>query len=223
MKTAQIRGDIINNDTKWFYDWLEWESTCPKDIKTVIDSLEPGEELRVIVNSGGGDVYAGQEIYTLLRKCRNSVAEIDSMAGSAAGVAAMGAGRVLISPVGMIMIHNVTGSGYTSGDYHLYEKRANALKELNAALARSYSEKSGKPVEEILQIMDKETWLTANQAVEMGFADETMGDSMQVTNAYAGLRLTEEVRQRVIREKAEADKNRELKNEILGDLELYGV
>lgn len=223
MKTAQIRGDIINNDTKWIYDWLEWESTCPKDIKTVIDSLEPGEELRVIVNSGGGDVYAGQEIYTLLRKCRNSVAEIDSMAGSAAGVAAMGAGRVLISPVGMIMIHNVTGSGYTSGDYHLYEKRANALKELNAALARSYSEKSGKPVEEILQIMDKETWLTANQAVEMGFADETMGDSMQVTNAYAGLRLTEEVRQRVIREKAEADKNRELKNEILGDLELYGV
>ena len=223
MKTAQIRGDIINNDTKWFYDWLEWESTCPKDIKTVIDSLEPGEELRVIVNSGGGDVYAGQEIYTLLRKCRNSVAEIDSMAGSAAGVAAMGAGRVLISPVGMIMIHNVTGRGYTSGDYHLYEKRANALKELNAALARSYSEKSGKPVEEILQIMDKETWLTANQAVEMGFADETMGDGMQVTNAYAGLRLTEEVRQRVIREKAEADKNRELKNEILGDLELYGV
>lgn len=223
MKTAQIRGDIINNDTKWIYDWLEWESTCPKDIKTAIDSLEPGEELRVIVNSGGGDVYAGQEIYTLLRKCRNSVAEIDSMAGSAAGVAAMGAGRVLISPVGMIMIHNVTGSGYTSGDYHLYEKRANALKELNAALARSYSEKSGKPVEEILQIMDKETWLTANQAVEMGFADETMGNSMQVTNAYAGLRLTEEVRQRVIREKAEADKNRELKNEILGDLELYGV
>ena len=74
-----------------------------------------------------------------------------------------------------------------------------------------------------MQIMDKETWLTANQAVEMGFADETMGDSMQVTNAYAGLRLTEEVRQRVIREKAEADKNRELKNEILGDLELYGV
>ncbi len=223
MKTAQIRGDIINNDTKWIYDWLEWESTCPKDIKTVIDSLEPGEELRVIVNSGGGDVYAGQEIYTLLRKCRNSVAEIDSMAGSAAGVAAMGAGRVLISPVGMIMIHNVTGSGYTSGDYHLYEKRASALKELNAALARSYSEKSGKPVEEILQIMDKETWLTANQAIEMGFADETMGDGMQVTNTYAGLRLTEEIRKRVIREKAEADKKMELKNEILGDLELYGV
>lgn len=223
MKTAQIRGDIINNDTKWFYDWLEWESTCPKDIQSVIDSLEQGEELRVIVNSGGGDVWAGQEIYTLLRKCRNSVAEIDSLAGSAAGVAAMGASRVLISPVGMIMIHNVTGSGYTSGDYHLYEKRAKALKEINTALARSYSEKSGKSVEEILKIMDKETWLTANQAVEMGFADETMGNGMQITNSYAGLRLTEEIKQRVLKEKAEADKNEELKKEILGDLELYGV
>ncbi len=80
MKEAKIRGDIINNDTKWIYDWLEWESTCPNDIKSVIDTLDPGEELRVLVNSGGGDVYAGQEIYTLLRKCKNSVAEIDSLA-----------------------------------------------------------------------------------------------------------------------------------------------
>lgn len=223
MKTAQIRGDIINNDTKWFYDWLEWEATCPKDIQSVIDLLEPGEELRVIVNSGGGDVCAGQEIYTMLRKCKNSVAEIDSLAGSAAGVAAMGANRVLISPVGMIMIHNVTGSGYTSGDYHLYEKRAKALKEINAALARSYSEKSGKSVEEILKIMDRETWLTANQAVEMGFADETLGGGMQVTNSYAGLRLTEEIKQQVLKEKAEADKNEELKREILDDLELFGI
>lgn len=223
MKEVQIRGDIINNDIKWIYDWLEWDSTCPNDIKSVMDTLDPGEEFRVIVNSGGGDVYAGQEIYTLLRKCENSIAEIDSLAGSAAGVAAMGAGRVLISPVGMIMIHNVTGSGYTSGDYHLYEKRARALKELNAALARSYAEKSGKTVEEVLKIMDRETWLTANQAIEMGFADETMGAGMQVTNSYAGLRLTEEIRQRVIEEKAEADKNEKLKNEILGDLEMYGV
>ncbi len=223
MKEAQIRGDIINNDIKWIYDWLEWDSTCPNDIKSVINTLDPGEELRVIVNSGGGDVYAGQEIYTLLRKCENSVAEIDSMAGSAAGVAAMGASRVLISPVGMIMIHNVTGSGYTSGDYHLYEKRAKALKEMNAALAKAYSEKSGKTLEEILKIMDRETWLTANQAIEMGFADETLGAGMQVTNSYVGLRLTEEIRQRVMKEKAEADKNKELKNEILKDLEMYGV
>lgn len=223
MKTAEIRGDIISNDLKWIYDWLEWESTCPNDIKKVIEALEDGEELRVTVNSGGGDVFAGQEIYTLLRKSKNSVAEIDSLAGSAAGVAAMGAAQVLISPVAMIMIHNVSMSGRMSGDYHLYEKNANALKEMNAAMAQSYSEKSGKPVNEILEIMDRETWLTANQAVEMGFADEILGADIQITNSYSGLRLTEEIKQRVLQEKAETDENEKLKNELICDLDMYGV
>ncbi|MSC84360.1 Clp protease ClpP [Eubacterium sp. am_0171] len=223
MKTAEIRGDIISNDLKWIYDWLEWESTCPNDIKKVIEALEDGEELRVTVNSGGGDVFAGQEIYTLLRKSKNSVAEIDSLAGSAAGVAAMGAAQVLISPVAMIMIHNVSMSGRMSGDYHLYEKNANALKEMNAAMAQSYSEKSGKSVNEILEIMDRETWLTANQAVEMGFADEILGADIQITNSYSGLRLTEEIKQRVLQEKAETDENEKLKNELICDLDMYGV
>ncbi|CUO13390.1 ATP-dependent Clp protease proteolytic subunit 1 [[Eubacterium] contortum] len=223
MKTAEIRGDIISNDLKWIYDWLEWESTCPNDIKKVIEALEDGEELRVTVNSGGGDVFAGQEIYTLLRKSKNSVAEIDSLAGSAAGVAAMGAAQVLISPVAMIMIHNVSMSGRMSGDYHLYEKNANALKEMNATMAQSYSEKSGKSVNEILEIMDRETWLTANQAVEMGFADEILGADIQITNSYSGLRLTEEIKQRVLQEKAETDENEKLKNELICDLDMYGV
>lgn len=223
MKTAEIRGDIISNDLKWIYDWLEWESTCPNDIKKVMESLDDGEEFRVIVNSGGGDVFAGQEIYTLLRKNKKSVAEIDSMAGSAAGVAAMGAFRVLISPVAMIMIHNVSMSGRMSGDYHLYEKNANALKEMNAAMAQSYSEKSGRPLEEILEIMDRETWLTANQAIEMGFADEILGEDIQIINSYSGLRLTKEIKQKVMREKEDADKKMKLKNDLISDLDLYGV
>lgn len=223
VKRAEIRGDIISNDIKWIYDWLEWDSTCPNDIKSVIDSLEVDEELRVTVNSGGGDVFAGQEIYTLLRKNKNSIAEIDSLAGSAAGVAAMGASRVLISPVAMIMIHNVSMSGRMSGDYHLYEKNAQALKDMNAAMAQSYAEKSGKTTEEILQIMDKETWLTANQAIEMGFADGILGEGVQLANSFAGLRLTEEIKQKVLKEKAEADKMEETKKEILSDLDMYGV
>lgn len=223
VKTAEIRGDIISNDIKWIYDWLEWESTCPNDIKSIIDTLDDGEELRVIVNSGGGDVFAGQEIYTLLRKNKNSVAEIDSLAGSAAGVAAMGAYKVEISPVAMIMIHNVSMSGRMSGDYHLYEKHARSLKEMNAALAQSYAEKSGKPLDEILGIMDSETWLTANQAIEMGFADELIGEGVQITNSYMGLRLTEDIKKKVLQEKAEADKNEKLKNELVADLDMYGV
>lgn len=223
MKTAEIRGDIISNDIKWIYDWLEWESTCPNDIRTIIETLDDGEELRVLVNSGGGDVFAGQEIYTLLRKNKNSVAEIDSLAGSAAGVAAMGAAQVLISPVAMIMIHNVAMSGRMSGDYHLYEKHARSLKEMNTALATPYSEKSGKTIEEVLDIMDRETWLTANQAIEMGFADEILGTGIQMTNSYTGLRLTEEIKQKVMQEKVEAEKKEKLKNELIDDLDMFGI
>lgn len=220
IKTVQIRGDIISNDIKWMYDWLEWDATCPKDINDAIASLEPEEELRVLVNSGGGDVFAGQEIYSLLRKCKNSVAEIESLAGSAAGVAAMGANRVVMSPVAMIMIHNVAMNGRMCGDYHLYEKHAETLKNMNAALAQAYCEKTGKTEEEILSLMDKETWLTANQSVAMGFADEIKKENAQLVNSYVGLRLTEEIKQQVIKEK-ESYENR--KKELLDDLEMYGV
>lgn len=223
IKTVQIRGDIISNNLKWIYDWLEWDATCPKDIKDAITSLETGEELRILVNSGGGDVFAGQEIYSLLRKCKNSVAEIESLAGSAAGVAAMGANRVIMSPVAMIMIHNVAMSGSMCGDYHLYEKHAETLKNMNAALAQAYCEKTGKTEEEILNLMDKETWLTANQSVEMGFADEVKTDNASFVNSYEGLRLTEEIKQRVIKEKESFENQEKQKKALLDDLDMYGV
>ena len=61
-----VRGDIISNDDKWIYDWLDWDSTCPNDIRNAIASLQPGEVLTVNINSGGGSVMAGQEMACLL-------------------------------------------------------------------------------------------------------------------------------------------------------------
>ena len=72
MKTVNIVGDIISNDIKWAYDWMEYESTCPNDVQSVIDSLEDGEDLVININSGGGEVFAGQEIYSKIKKCKNS-------------------------------------------------------------------------------------------------------------------------------------------------------
>ena len=56
-----VRGDIISNDDKWIYDWLDWDSTCPNDIKNAIASLQPGETLTVNINSGGGSVMADRK------------------------------------------------------------------------------------------------------------------------------------------------------------------
>lgn len=221
MAVIDVRGDIIPNDTKWIYDWLEWDSTCPNDIKNALAEKEAGETLTVLINSGGGSVMAGQEIYSLLYGRNDVEIQIQSMAGSAAGVIAM-SNRSKISPVAMIMVHNVSMSG-ASGDYHAMQKNAEILKQMNAALASAFTAKTGRPEEEILKIMDRETWLTANQAVGMGFVDEMIENSVEYTNDLWGMRLTDEIREKVIREKNEKEQTEARKQEILNGLDMYGV
>ena len=218
MAQIDIRGDIIPNDDKWIYEWLEWDATCPKDIKKALEGKQEGERLTVLINSGGGSVMAGQEIYSMLHGRTDVEIEIQSMAGSAAGVIAM-ANHSSISPVAMIMVHNVSMSG-ASGGYHDMQKNAEVLRQMNAALAQAFTEKTGKTEEEILRLMDRETWLTANQALEMGFVDEIKQESANFTNASMGLRLTDEIRKQVV---AEKEKMEQQKNEILKDLDLFGV
>lgn len=220
MAIINIRGDIVGNDDKWIYEWFDMDATCPRDVKDILEAAEENEPIEVLINSGGGSVMAGQEIYSALKGNSRVTIKIQSMAGSAAGVVAM-AGRCLISPVAMIMIHNVSMSG-ASGDYHDMQKNAEILKQMNAAMAGAYTEKSGRPLDEILRLMDRETWLTANQCLEYGFVDEIMTDQKPgiLTNAYSGMWLTDEIRQKAIKEKEERDKER---NALLEDLDLYGI
>lgn len=222
MAVINIRGDIVGNDDKWIYEWFGMDATCPKDVKEIIEAAEEKEPIEVLINSGGGSVMAGQEIYSALRANDRVTIKIQSMAGSAAGVVAM-AGKSQISPVAMVMIHNVSMSG-ASGDYHDMQKNAEILKRMNEAMASAYVQKSGRPLEEILKLMDRETWLTANQCLEYGFVDEIMEGQQdpQYTNSYAGMWLTDEKRQQAIKEKAEMEAKEMEKKQILEDLEFYG-
>ena len=216
-----VRGDIIGNDDKWIYDWMEWDSTCPDDVKSALQTMPAGEKLIVNINSGGGSVMAGQEIYSLLHGRKDVEIHIQSLAGSAASVIAM-ANTCKMSPVATIMIHNVSMSG-ASGDYHDMQKNAEILKTMNSALAEAYIAKTGKTKDEILKMMDKETWITAGQALEMGFIDEVEELQTQITNSICGIRLTEEIRQQVTKEKELQNKKEQLKKELLNDLDKYGV
>lgn len=221
MAVLEIKGCIVSNDDKWLYDWVGWDSTCPADVERTIAGMAEGETLEVFINSGGGSVSAGQEIYTRLKSRENVQIEIQSIAGSAASIIAM-AGKSKISPVGIIMVHNVSIHG-ASGDYHDMQKNAEILKELNAALAAAYTEKTGMSQEEALKLMDRETWLTAQKCLELGFVDEIMEGNKRFTNALWGMELTEEMKHKIISEKAEAEKKDKMKQEILGNLDLYGV
>lgn len=230
MKTVTVNGDIICNDMKWIYDWLEYESCCPADVKNVIAELtDENEELKVIINSPGGDVQAGQEIYSILKDIKNPVTiNVQSMAASAASMIAMAGDTVKMSPVALLMIHNA--STCTSGDYRDMQHTADVLQTVNTAIMQAYIAKTGKTEDELKDMMDRETWLTANQCLENGFADEIIKDEKQsiITNAMIGrLSVTDEMIARVKAEKAAkdaADAAAEAeKAAILNDLDMYGV
>lgn len=222
MATIDVRGDIVSNDDKWIYEWLDWEATSPGDVRNALETMEEGDTLTVLINSGGGSVMAGQEIYSMLHGREDVEIKIQSMAGSAASVIAM-ANRSEISPVAMIMIHNVSMHG-ASGDYHDMQKNAEILKQMNAALSAAYAGKTGKTEDEILKLMDRETWLTANQALELGFVDAiSTVETVTLTNQLCGMRLTDETRNRVIAERKQKEKLEDEVKEILSDLDRYGV
>lgn len=230
MKTINVNGDIICTDMKWIYDWLEYESCCPADVKNVIAELtDENEELKVIINSPGGDVQAGQEIYSILKGIKNHVTvEVQSIAASAASMVAMAGDTVKMSPVALLMIHNA--STCTSGDYRDMQHTADVLQTVNTAIMQAYIAKTGKTEAELREMMDKETWLTANQCIEHGFADEIIKDEKQsiITNAMIGrLSVTDEMIAKVKVEKAAkdaADAAAETeKAAILNDLYMYGV
>lgn len=221
----EINGEIIPNDYEWIYDWFKMDNTTPNKIKAAIAALEPDEELEVRINSPGGDVASGQEIYSLLQTV-NSRAEIMGMAASAAGFAAMGCKRVEMSPVGTIMVHNVWMSG-VEGDYHEMDKASEMLKSLNKSIANAFVVKSGMPEEKVLKMMDKETWLTANQAVEYGIADAIIGNPEgepgRYRNSLCGMSITPDMVARAIAERDAQDKQvQDRTRELIDDLDSFG-
>lgn len=223
MKIIDVKGDIVVNDYSDVYEWFGWDYISPAKVKAVLDTAEAGEDIEVNINSNGGHVMAGQEIYSMLRDNPNVTINVQGMACSAASIIAM-AGHSTISPVGMLMIHNVSGS--SDGDYHTMEKTAEALKQMNEALAAAYAAKTGIDMDTLIQMMDKETWITANQAIANHFIDEitpAANASAFASNAIGGIRLTNEDMKRYQEAKRlqeQKAKESSEKSSILSDIDL---
>lgn len=164
----KIGGDIIADDDKWIYEWFGLDATCPKDVSDQLEKAN-GEPVDVYINSPGGSVFAGVEIYDALQRYQGEVRLHGIWAASAASVI-LCAGHSDMSPSGMVMIHNVSGTA--RGDYRVMDKNSEILKTANQAVCAAYVQKTGKSEEELLRLMDAETWYTAQQAVELGLVDE---------------------------------------------------
>lgn len=225
MKTLNINGDIVSDDLVWIYDWYEMPCFSPKMARDAVSSLEAGETLRVVINSPGGDVYAGQEVFSILYNIRhiNSVEiEVQSLAASAASVIAMAGKTVKMSPVAALMVHNC--STYASGDYRDMTHTAEVLKKINECLVQAYIQKTGMTQEDLLDMMDNETWLSANDCVKYGFADEIIKNDDEpqlILNAVIGkLSITDAMIEAAKTAKEQKEKE---KKEILNDLDMYGI
>lgn len=169
---VNIKGPIVSNSDAWIYEWFGIEATSPNSVNKVLEKAN-GEDIEVEINSGGGSVFAGSEIYTSLKSYKGNVTvKIVGLAASAASVIAMAGKKIMMPPTAQMMIHNV--SSWASGDYRDMEHTAEVLKSANNTIANAYRLKTGKTQEELLSLMDDETWMTAEKAKELGFIDEIM-------------------------------------------------
>ena len=169
MNKIEIKGAIIPNNSIEAYKKEGKEYTALQDIE-LPSSSQPVE---VIINSGGGDVFTGSEIYSRLKDHKGQViVKIVGVCASIASVIAMAGDTVEMSPTGLFMIHNAMT--WTYGNTKEHRKQIEALEVINNSIALAYQNKTGLPMDTIRELMEEETWFSCDRALEYGFVDKQM-------------------------------------------------
>ena len=172
-KRIKMKGPLISNNEYEVYEFFGLEAVSAKSIADQFPE-DINEDITLEVNSNGGLVTVGSEIYTALKNYEGHVTvEVTGMAASAASVAIMGADTVKMSPTAQIMIHKALLTR-ASGNSDDLEKAVNALKSSDQSIINAYVSKTGLSEDEIFEMMKNETFMSANEAIEKGFADELM-------------------------------------------------
>ncbi len=172
-KRIKMKGPLISNNEYEAYEFFGLEAVSAKSITDQFPE-DINEDITLEVNSNGGLVTVGSEIYTALKNYEGHVTvEVTGMAASAASVAIMGADTVKMSPTAQIMIHKALLTR-ASGNSDDLEKAVNALKSSDQSIINAYVSKTGLSEDEIFEMMKNETFMSANEAIEKGFADELM-------------------------------------------------
>lgn len=168
--TEQTERTLFLNGTIAEESWFD-DDVTPQLFK---DELMSGSgDITVWINSPGGDCVAAAQIYNMLMDYKGNVTvKIDGIAASAASVIAMAGAKVYVSPVSMLMIHNPMT--VAMGDAADMEKAIEMLSSVKDSIINAYEIKTGLSRAKLSHLMDAETWMDANKAVELGFADEIL-------------------------------------------------
>ncbi|MEF9961137.1 MAG: Clp protease ClpP [Erysipelotrichaceae bacterium] len=167
-RTLFLNGTIA--EESWFDD-----DVTPQLFKEEL--LADSGDITIWINSPGGDCVAAAQIYNMLMDYNGNITvKIDGIAASAASVIAMAGTKVLVSPVSMMMIHNPATIAF--GDTGDMQKAMDMLSEVKESIINAYEIKTGMSRAKLSHLMDAESWMNANKAVELGFADEILHRTM---------------------------------------------
>lgn len=191
---VSISGAIVANEDKWLYDYFDIPNTCPAEIRDAIEATPEGDTLTVEINSGGGDMFAGFEMYSILRQAAcPTVAEVQSLAASAASTAMIGCDTVLLSPVAQVMIHMAITE--TRGNEDAHRESLRALESFFVSILNGYELRCGAKCDRatLERYVRQSTWIPVQDAVAMGIADGILGGGenlsmdVHVVNAASGI------------------------------------
>lgn len=182
-----IKGEVMDSDWGTILDSFGIANVNPASFQKSLNDAN-GEDVELDIASPGGDVSAASEIVSLIQDYTGKITTVvQGMAASAASIIAVSAGNVKMSPTSLMMIHRA--STESSGNTNDLSHDATMLATVDKALAAAYQAKTGKSQEEVLNLMNNETWLTAQDAVDQGFADEVQENNKEfaVTNSLSPL------------------------------------
>ena len=175
-RTLVLNGEI--SDETWYGD-----EVTPALFRKELNAGTG--DITVWINSPGGDVFAAARIYNMLMEYKGDVrVKVDALAASAASVIAMAGTEVLMSPVGMMMIHNPMTIAI--GDSKEMQRAGEMLDEVKESIMNAYEIKTGMSRARISHLMDAESWFNARKAVELGFADGVLHGSGTEDKARGG-------------------------------------
>lgn len=164
--TAELTlyGEI--SDISWWGD-----EVTPKQFKEDLDALGDIDTLNVYINSPGGDVFAGQAIYSILKRHKATInVYVDGLAASIASLIAMAGDKVIMPANAMMMVHNPWTFAY--GNANDFRKLADDMDKIRDSMVVAYESRSALTTDEIIELLDAETWLSAEDCLEYGFCDE---------------------------------------------------
>ena len=167
-----LSGTVMSDDWGSLYAYFGYSVIYPALVRKALEDNPEGEELVLELNSGGGSVWAGSEIYTILRNSSvQTRVEVQSLAASAASFLMLGADRIEVSPVAQVMLHRPTV--WTSGNDDDHRASLEMLDSVSQSILNAYAARSAgkRSRNDFAELMRKESWLHASQAVEVGLAD----------------------------------------------------